>query len=574
MSLRSSDSLQRILDIEDPDIQNETKECDCGPKGICSFENGLIMCKCEQGFAEKDGNCAETCTNDSECFYGGKCDDINGSKFCSCKAGLMGDKCQIVLDCVTGKYKECQRSGGVCTYNISLEKAECFCPNNYKYHEEENSCKECDCGPKGSCLFRKGQKKCYCKEGFEDKDGKCTECDCGPGATCNFENGLKKCYCKKGFKNKDGKCTECDCGAKGFCSFESGLKKCNCEQGFVNKDGICEEINFCISMPCQNDGICERNGSSFSCYCKPPYFGAVCEKDPCTENPCRNGGTCVQIGYSFKCQCKPSYYGDSCQYVDECSDNPCFNGGSCERNGHSFKCKCKYGYYGKHCEKEGYESTTEEITDSKTEFENISVSSVDDIITESPHELRNFTFNLNFTTIKPEICAINSDCSNGGICRNSSCECPPNFGGYWCEKNILCEMLQPTCRAMGATCKIIGLNAICDCLPSKEYRPKSGTCEDICDEWKCVNGKCEVDGKSYKCICDTGYTGYRCSDIVEDKSARSYIWFAVMTSLMVLICSLLIGQLCIVYRQPKSKRHNTNEIPMTNINSGIGTSYS
>lgn len=34
-----------------------TVECDCGPKGKCSFENGLIKCICEEGFIDNDGIC-------------------------------------------------------------------------------------------------------------------------------------------------------------------------------------------------------------------------------------------------------------------------------------------------------------------------------------------------------------------------------------------------------------------------------------------------------------------------------------------------------------------------------------
>ncbi|PRD24091.1 UNVERIFIED_CONTAM: Versican core protein [Trichonephila clavipes] len=119
-------------------------------------------------------------------------------------------------------------------------------------------------------------------------------------------------------------------------------------------------------------------------------------------------------------------------------------------------------------------------------------------------------------------CKIDRDCLNGGLCRKLGrgeffCDCPPLFVGEWCEMS-LCEKLHSKCRAIGAICKIAGLNAVCECLPGTIYRRKSGLCEectkkeqksnylqsetfekDICDPWKCDHGKCKVIGRNYRC---------------------------------------------------------------------------
>ncbi|GBN54986.1 hypothetical protein AVEN_267614-1 [Araneus ventricosus] len=147
------------------------------------------------------------------------------------------------------------------------------------------------------------------------------------------------------------------------------------------------------------------------------------------------------------------------------------------------------------------------------------------------------------------ICVEDRDCYNGAICRRRDsqyyCDCLPNFGGDWCEISMLCENLDSTCRAMGATCKVIGFNAICDCPYGKTYNPRSGICENICDPWRCMHGTCEIMERTYKCNCDSGYTGHYCNERTKINPDLHNLWFPVMTFLMIVICLLLIGVICL-----------------------------
>ena len=47
----------------------------------------------------------------------------------------------------------------------------------------------------------------------------------------------------------------------------------------------CEE-HPCNSDPCKNDGICSRQGSKYTCLCKPGWFGDHCDQD---INECTGG---------------------------------------------------------------------------------------------------------------------------------------------------------------------------------------------------------------------------------------------------------------------------------------------
>ncbi|CAL1264254.1 unnamed protein product [Larinioides sclopetarius] len=609
--------------------KSDCRACECGPNKSCIwkqtgwFSNEKI-CFCKSGYHEENGICVDNCEPDP-CKNDGTCEKDGDGFKCLCKGNWIGRRCEE---------NNCEpnpcRNDGTCEKDADVFKCTCYGNWMGTTCEKKDPCFPNPCKNGGKCWTEGEGYKCDCKPSFlgryceEDNPcfpnpckngGKCwTEgegyiCECQPsflGRNCEkdpcFPNPCKNggkcwtegegyiCECQPSFLGRNCEkvlfdpCASHPCQNGGACLIDGESFKCKCKPAFFGIN--CEkEINLCISNTCQNEGICIQKGNSISCHCKPPYFGAVCEKDPCTENPCENGGTCVQVGYSFKCKCHHPFSGDTCQY-DACSDNPCFNGGTCARDGNSFKCKCRNGYYGTICEKEGYESTlkettqstselnntsisiTEEATESTLELNNTSISTTEDvrnitfvIYTDTTNEFTNSTqnFNFNSTTTKPEICTRDMDCLNGGACKNSNCECPPNFEGYWCEKNLLCEKLQPTCRAMGATCKNVGFNAICECPPDKMYHPRSGMCEDICDSWKCGHGRCEIDGRAYKCICDTGYTGDHCNKTLdkEAKIERFNAWLPVMTSVMAFMCLLLMVQLCLSCRNRKFSSHTS-----------------
>ncbi|GBO18150.1 hypothetical protein AVEN_80204-1, partial [Araneus ventricosus] len=56
-----------------------------------------------------------------------------GKRFCKCKPQLEGDKCKTIKDCDSGKYSECEKSGGVCEFDGT--KTACKCTEGKKLDE-------------------------------------------------------------------------------------------------------------------------------------------------------------------------------------------------------------------------------------------------------------------------------------------------------------------------------------------------------------------------------------------------------------------------------------------------------
>ncbi|GFU16634.1 MAM and LDL-receptor class A domain-containing protein 1 [Nephila pilipes] len=179
----------------------------------------------------------------------------------------------------------------------------------------------------------------------------------------------------------------------------------------------------------------------------------------------------------------------------------------------------------------------------------------------STPEPRTTVSNFKTTTLKPARCLRDADCLNGGVCKRmgryeSLCDCPPYFGGEWCELD-LCEKLHSKCLAMGAICKVVGLHAVCECPPETVYHPKTELCEDICDSWKCNHGTCQVIGRNYRCICDEGYTGSKCDQETKQILVHrnfSALWFIILAIINICTVLLLIGIFCAVCNIKKSMR--------------------
>lgn len=81
----------------------------------------------------------ETCNDEQDCENEAKCTDRaqnkKSSKFCSCKRGTYGDKCEKVHDCLDGKYKNCESSGGTCKFGEDKELY-CNCNDDAKKLDE------------------------------------------------------------------------------------------------------------------------------------------------------------------------------------------------------------------------------------------------------------------------------------------------------------------------------------------------------------------------------------------------------------------------------------------------------
>ncbi|GIY74102.1 EGF-like domain-containing protein [Caerostris darwini] len=213
----------------------------CGQHQTCYFEAGEKKCKCNEGYADDEGTCKQVCMEDSECQNGGSCLNKGDHKFCKCKDGVIGDKCEDIVDCLTGIYKDCTGENGKCTYNVNELKAECTCTEDKKLHDKEHICKVCEiCGQHQTCYFEAGQKKCKCNEGYADDEGTCKLCQCGDNEDCSFEGGEKICSCKPGYLKDAGICKICLCGGNENCSFRDGEKIRSCKTGYAKEYEICK----------------------------------------------------------------------------------------------------------------------------------------------------------------------------------------------------------------------------------------------------------------------------------------------------------------------------------------------
>ncbi|GBO26956.1 hypothetical protein AVEN_157363-1 [Araneus ventricosus] len=108
----------------------------------------------------------------------------------------------------------------------------------------------CDCGLHGRCSWEDGEKVCDCESGYRSFGGKCRECTCGPYGTCKLdESGEKVCSCDYDYVEKEGYCEHCDCNylmskrTLGVnCTFVDGRRQCICPPGFETSD-FCEADN-------------------------------------------------------------------------------------------------------------------------------------------------------------------------------------------------------------------------------------------------------------------------------------------------------------------------------------------
>ncbi|XP_071042850.1 protein jagged-1b-like [Parasteatoda tepidariorum] len=225
------------------------------------------------------------CEADAECAYGGICKDSGTHRSCACKRGLDGEYCEEVVDCVSGKYKNCKGANGTCGYAIQLEEAICSCEVYQVLDNKTNICKEVRCEKRkcigGTCRVIGGKEICRCPPKHILHDDRCVECDCGVAKCTLDENGKPKpCSCDAKMKLHDGKCRTCDCG-DGECELDAdGRPKCICY-------GKLKEFNGkCIRCDC-GDGECEldTDGKPKPCKCfgKLKEFNKKCINCDCGQ---------------------------------------------------------------------------------------------------------------------------------------------------------------------------------------------------------------------------------------------------------------------------------------------------
>ena len=88
---------------------------------------------------------------------------------------------------------------------------------------------------------------------------------------------------------------------------------CSCVQGFTGE--FCQaNINDCVGVNYNGNGVCVDDIGSFSCNCDPGFTGELCQTniDNCAGVNCSGNSQCVDGVNDFTCQCIPGFSGPKC----------------------------------------------------------------------------------------------------------------------------------------------------------------------------------------------------------------------------------------------------------------------
>ncbi|KFM78683.1 Tenascin-X, partial [Stegodyphus mimosarum] len=476
------------------------RQCELG-HGECKFDKNVlekVSCVCTESDKIFNGTkCVEMCFSDDECENEGKCTE---KRFCACKVGTSGDKCQVVNGCTDDVVRRCEAGHGKCKFNENVpKKAHCFCNEQNKVFNGIKCVEIChndaDCEHDGMCTEGKF---CKCEAGTSGDhcslvDG-CTEDfvqNCLSGnAECKFSKdspGRAACVCNEENKVFNGaKCVgkcydDFDCYHGGVCTEE---KFCKCVPG--TSGDKCFVVDGCIKdfvKRCElADGKCkfDKNASGkFSCVCNEDnkvFNGESCVEKCNDDFDCENGGMCNTGNF---CECEVGTSGDRCSTIDGCTD--------------SFKQKCISG--NATCK---YDKTT--LTKASC-------------FCNQEHKVFNGE-----TCV--ESCYDDSDCEHEGVCdQGHFCKCQLGTSGDKCSVIDGCTpKLTRKCKLHDAKCKFdknATRKASCKC--NEESKLFNGTgCFVPCHDNECKNGAtCTGEGSWKFCTCLPGTTGDFCTKIID-----------------------------------------------------------
>ncbi|KAJ9580613.1 hypothetical protein L9F63_024228, partial [Diploptera punctata] len=253
---------------------------------------------------------------------------------------------------------------------------------------------------------------------------------CPPGYN-QPHSGMNECRSDDGSENIGVECLSLPCQNGGVCrSMESGYIICDCPLGYVGS--FCEfEVKECDSGPCYHGATCtDIAPSHYNCSCAPGYMGTNCEMetDECIENACKNGATCVDGVNSFSCLCTDGFEGEDCnKNIDECVGDLCLHNGTCVDGIAQYFCVCAHGYSGKHCEIEPHDPCDRIPCQNDANC----ISSEFDYICVCPKGFEGINCEVNI-----DDCA-NNPCYNNGTCVDLvlgyECVCTKEYTGTHCE---------------------------------------------------------------------------------------------------------------------------------------------
>ncbi|GMT31391.1 hypothetical protein PFISCL1PPCAC_22688, partial [Pristionchus fissidentatus] len=271
----------------------------------------------------------------------------------------------------------------------------------------------------------------------------------------------------------------------------------------------------CLSNSCENGAICSQaTQTHFFCQCDSLHCGLRCELQrhgsscrsdaycSADNNPCENGGNCANTDSGFICSCPLGWTGARCETrvacaTDAFSPHACRNNAYCDVQG---RCVCPVGWSGERCERD-----VNECEGSPCENDGLCMNG-------------NGTFTcFCLEGFEGPRCETNTDdcgahqCAEGAKCIDGvdsyTCQCPEGKGGLYCNQTLACS-LPEACLNGYCIDTEGGAKCLCD----------SGWTGDRCDEDidECLNSICEAGSTcfnrngSFECVCPEGRSGLRC----------------------------------------------------------------
>jgi hypothetical protein len=473
----------------------------------------------------------------SPCENNGACTDVTGTtRSCLCMVGYGGADCQY--DTNACQPEPCQNDGS-CSSSLIMKP----------YVEFTIEISEEYCWNRQLVTGWAGGTKEQCYEAVKlnkDAVGGCN------GRTFIYRADSESCACGTDM------CDSRQDMAYGWTTYmQESLEEestCTCPQYFTGQNCETALPTPCTNNPCQNSGVCNLDGSGYTCDCPTGYDGFVCQFDidACDPDPCQNTATCTSVipqgsnVATHTCDCPTGYTGTNCEEdINECDPDPCQNGATCTEGIGEYTCDCPTGYTGTNCEEDINECDPDPCQNSATCTEGIGEYTCD---CPTGYTGTNCEEDVSENFCNPNPCLYNSVCTQ--VNGTHICECPPGHAGPHCELNVAIGCDSVPCQHGGTCSNGGGADYTCNC----SITGYNGTnCEievddDLCDPNPCFGqaNRCIQDKGTYICSCPP-HTGINCELHTEDANTENTATNVILICLLiilVIIISWSCGLLC------------------------------
>jgi predicted outer membrane repeat protein len=309
-----------------PDCSGESCVCDSGTTG-----DGVVCTDLDECLDDRGG-----------CIADASCDNVFGSRECTCAEGLWGNGVTACDTC-----SECREDQAEVTACAGRVNAECVdCPRGFRGDGPNcvdiNECESDDhgCNANATCTNIEGGRTCACDEGYFGDGLSCTPCQvCGDNALelaqCDADTDAVCEQCPPGHRAVGLECQdidECqdglDCGQGATCVNNVGGYVCDCEADMSWHDGQgCQGCSVCDDPNAPEQIACAPGADTVCAACHPVCLS--CDgvgPEGCTV--CADGyemrdGVCVDVN-----ECAPSYVVNTGQRLQwQWAKNRCVSAG-------------------------------------------------------------------------------------------------------------------------------------------------------------------------------------------------------------------------------------------------------